>query len=167
MNATLIINGKEYTVEVPQETMNALEPQKPKGKFIPVNNDTYYFVYECNNKQKKKYAIASRIFISLFTVDVTIVQNTPVFRTEDDAQEYIHYLIALDKHIFEPDWENKEQFKCCINFDWNSSLLYTYCWDVIQIASSHFFPSREAADAFIAEAGEDNVKKFMFDIWGD
>ena len=129
-------------------------------KFMP-STGQYYFVshqgrvygHDCDN--------------SIY--DCILRDRDYVFKTKNDAKEYAKYLKALKKYRYEftaDDFENEDIKKYylyynsiddCIGFD----------FDFIRVNNKVLFKSEESCKKFIKEVDEENIKKFMFDIWGD
>ena len=130
--------------------------EKSNSKFVPLVGEKYYYVnYDYEIKEVKNLS-------DLF--DKMIVSKDYVFATEEEAEEYAKYLIALEKyrHKFTND-ELKNisipKFQLCL---YENTIEYIGCRTV---NGKILFKSSDDCDLFIREVGIDNIKKLMFDIW--
>lgn len=150
---------KDKEIEITEEGI--LKVVEKKSKFVP-------------KKGEKCWLINSRGFIDYLKygnndkIDRWIANHTPVFATQKEAEEYKHYLEVLDKYKYEfsvEEWEN-----CCIPkyYMWmdykERSLKFDIAYSV-KFANYIYFKSLEDAEAFIKDVGNENVKRFMFDVW--
>lgn len=127
-----------------------------KGKFIPKKGEKYWFVDFFGDVLRSEN-IGSE-------ADKIIAKHHPLFRTKEEAEDYRHYLKRLDKYTFKPDWEDKNQEKWEICYECQDNEIVVS--DVYSMCSAvRHFPSLDAAEAFIDKVGEENVKRFMFDVW--
>lgn len=134
--------------------------EKKTGKFIPNEDERYWFV---NEYGEIDHAVYSDIEMLQWTIN-----HHPVFRTEEEAEEYKDYLDLLDKYKYEfsdEEWKDEETNKWfieCIYPDTRFVIVYNYS---VKCPFHAYFKLKEDAEAFIKEAGEENVKRFMFDVW--
>ena len=133
--------------------------EKKTGKFIPNEDERYWFV---NEYGEIDHAVYSDIEMLQWTIN-----HHPVFRTEEEAEEYKDYLELLDKYKYEfsdEEWKGEELkwFIECIYPDTHFVIVDSYS---VKCPFHAYFKTQEDAEAFIKEAGEENVKKFMFDVW--
>lgn len=162
---TVSYKGKEVKLELTDEQKASVDAQIEGKKFIPKLHETYYFVVDTGCKGRYEIDVAVH---TNSTFDWTSMKCRPVFPTKWHANVYRNYLEALDKHTFQPDWENHEEKKYFIVYDfkYNRIDIDDYMTDtLIGSSKTPYFKSVEDAEQFIKEVGEDNIKKFMFDIW--
>ena len=134
--------------------------EKKTGKFIPNEDERYWFV---NEYGEIDHAVYSDIEMLQWTIN-----HHPVFKTEEEAEEYKDYLELLDKYKYEfsdEDWENEYIKKWLLQYFAYSGELSGGCTYNSKLPNCTYFKTQEYADAFIKEAGEENVKRFMFDVW--
>lgn len=125
-------------------------------KYIPKSNEEYYYLSE--------YGIARRTHYDCSSDSKWIIGHQPVFRTPNDCRIYKRYLDLLDEYTFEPDWNDDGQQKHYICYSHNKSALEVdYYWGLQ--TGMYNFESEEKAREFIGKVGEQNVKRFMFDMW--
>lgn len=158
---TVNYKGKKVEIELTEEQVREIEKTIKVEKFIPTNDQRCYFVYKNTNNQ---YIIDYTEYAVDYGTDCAIIQNLPVFRTEAEAEVYKHYLEALDRYTFEPDWEDTE-FVCIIEYSYLNKKLYVDEIKVVSVGKVPYFVTPARAQQFINEVGKDNVKRFMFDIW--
>lgn len=134
--------------------------EKKIGKFIPNKDERYWLV---NEYGEIDHAVYSDLEILQWTIN-----HHPVFRTEEEAEEYKDYLDSLDnyKHDFsDEEWKDEDIGKIRLCFDNECEKLSFYFEFIIKSPNCVYFKTQEDAEAFIKEVGEENVKKFMFDVW--
>ena len=134
-----------------------LKVVEKKGKFVPKEGEVYWYI--------DSYGYIS----SEFEYDEWFIKHKTVFRTREEVQQYKRYLDVLDKYKHEfsdEEWKNKNIEKWYLSFMSEYSDAF-YCRP--SYTSKHpncvYFKSEEDAELFIKEVGEENVKKFMFDVW--
>lgn len=125
-------------------------------KYIPKRNELYYFVNASGSVDYYHYN--SDIF------DEWIIKHNHVFRSEEDCEIYRAYLELLDDYSFEPDWEDVESRKYHIIYNHDTKEIDCDVEFAMQYYK-HFFETSEKLNEFIEKAGEQNIKRFMFDIW--
>ena len=128
-----------------------------KGKFVPGINEKYCFITAHGN-------VACAVY-QADEMDDWAIKHHPIFRTEEEAEEYEHYLETLDEYTFKPDWDGEEQekYEICYGHRYKGIFISSPRTSVQSAVS--YFPSLSDAETFIAEVGEDAVKRFMFDVW--
>lgn len=130
--------------------------EKKKGKFVPKEGELYWFIDSYGD------------VCSEFECDEWFINHHPVFRTEEEAEEYKRYLEVLDKYKHEftdEEWKNRDINKWYMHYFASSDELsksYAYKFN---LPNCTYFKTQEDVESFIEEAGEENVKKFMFDVW--
>lgn len=134
--------------------------EKKKGKFVPKVEETYWYVRSNGNVDYYRYTNDK--------VDEYLLNHHPVFRTEEEAYEYKDYLELLDKYKYnfsDEEWLNGDILKWFVYYTHYNKLLDVRCNNVSKYPLTAYFKSEEDAEDFIEEAGKDNIKKFMFDVW--
>lgn len=150
------LKNKEF--EITEEGI--LKVVEKKGKYIPSKWERYCFV--------DTYGGIVADINSGNQGPQWCISHSQVFQTEKEAEEYKHYLEVLDKYKHEftdEEWksENIEKWHlCCCT---KNGKLSTFCKYIIKYSNCVYFKSEEDAKDFIKEAGKENVKKFMFDVW--
>lgn len=130
--------------------------EKKTGKFVPKNGETYWFV------DSEGYVSSE------FENNEWFIKHNPVFRIREEVQQYKRYLDILDKYKHEfsaEEWINENIEKWHLRYYTNSCELDLYNAYTIKSPNCTYFKSKVDADAFIEEAGEENIKRFMFDVW--
>lgn len=133
--------------------------EKKTGKFVPKEGKSYWYVN-----------LYGTVAIAIYDSDADrwLIKHHPVFRTEDEAVEYKRYLDVLDKYKHEftdEEWKDCNLVKWIIKYFCNDQTLHVFSRFVGKYSNCVYFKSEEDAKNFIKEAGEDNIKKFMFDMW--
>lgn len=150
------LKGKE--IEITDEGL--LKVVEKKGKFVPKVEETYWYVR--SNGDVDYYNFIND------EIDKYLINHQPVFKTEEKAYEYKDYLELLDKYKYnfsDEEWLNSDILKWFVYYIHSSKLLNVGCNNVSKYPLTAYFKSEEDAEDFIEEAGKDNIKKFMFDVW--
>lgn len=133
--------------------------EKKKGRFVPKKGE----------KDELYWYVDSYGYVgSELEYDEWLIKHKPVFQTQKEAEEYKHYLELLDKYKYnfsDEEWLNSDILKWFVYYTHYNKLLDVRCNNVSKYPLTAYFKSEEDADNFIEEVGEDNIKKFMFDIW--
>ena len=165
MKAKIIINKKEYEVEVTEEQLKEIE-KKSKKRWRAYNGEYYFYIdvggyighetemyYESDDF---KYSIGN------------------YFKTKKEAEEYRNKLIYKQQYRdyvnehneFEIDWKDQEQRKYNAAYDLMDDL---FCIDSSIVSYSEgvvYATSKQIIKDFIEEIGEDNFKKYILEIEG-
>ena len=162
MKLELKVGQRFEAIDLEGETLEVVEGgllkivEPKKGKFVPKEGELYWFIdlygYVCSE----------------FEYDEWFIKHETVFRTREEVQQYKRYLDVLDKYKYEfskEEWENEniEKWHLCCHTE--SGELSWYCAFTTKSPNCVYFKTQEDAEAFVEEAGEENVKKFMFDVW--
>lgn len=135
------------------------EKIKNSGKFIPNYGETYYYL-NVNGVIKCAACLNGEFDYRIFNTDCA-------FRTKEEAEEYSKYLNALKEYRYnfsihelkDPDVK-KYYIEYRIDEDKISYNSYHYL-----ISNKISFRTKQDCEKFIKEAGKENIKKFLFDIW--
>lgn len=133
--------------------------EKSNSKFVPLIEENYYYVNYDYKTIEKRYL--SDCF------DKLILSKDYVFATEEEAEEYAKYLKALEKYRYNftiDEIKNIGINKYYVEYeiDIDRMVAYSYCYHV---TNKILFKTKSDCENFIEEAGKENIKKFMFDIW--
>lgn len=154
MTGTKLEDLKNKEFEITEDGL--LKVVEKKVKFSPKEGESYWYV--------DSYGYVG----SEFEYDEWFIKHKTLFRTREEVQQYKRYLDVLDKykHDFsEREWKDCSLEKWSLFYhvdtgEFDCSETYTY-----KSPNCIYFKSLEAAEAFIKEAGTENIKKFMFDVW--
>lgn len=151
-----IIDGSELAGMMFEVQEDGTLKQIVKGKYLPKYGERYYYV--------NIYGLTNYADSDDDADDHWLFNHQLVFRTEEECEEYRKFLDLLDEYTFEPDWNNVQQVKGFIYYDHSvKQMNVSELW--IAQTTTIWFESREKAKEFINKAGEQNIKRFMFDIW--
>lgn len=125
-------------------------------KYIPKRDELYHYIGDYGNISKTGNICTS--------ADKWIMRRQPVFLLEDDCKIYKQYLELLDEYTFEPDWKDTESKKYHIIYNHDIKEI-DYDHSFAKQHQKYYFETLELADEFIEKVGEQNIKRFMFDIW--
>lgn len=150
------IKGSELqdkTLEVLEDgTLRIIE----SCKFLPQNRDVMWIVNVFGDIDKFIYNDTMNQYQYL-------INHQPSFRTKEECKEYKRYLDLLDEYTFKPNWKDDSN-KYYIYYEHRiKEILISF--DKYYESDTNYFETKGKAKEFIKKAGEENVKKFMFDIW--
>ena len=162
MKLKLKIGQRFEAIDLEGETLEVVEGgllkivNPKKGKYVPKEGELYWFIdsygYVCSE----------------FEYDEWFIKHKTVFRTREEVQQYKRYLDVLDKYKYEfsdEEWYSYKVEKWVLSFDVENDGLDCCETYTRKHPNCIYFKSLEDAEEFIEEAGKDNIKKFMFDIW--
>lgn len=162
---TIKYHGKDVEIELTENQIMEIEKQVKVEKFFPQNCEIYWFVYK---NYHNEYAINKQHVVNYSIMDLIAIQNIYVFRTEAEAEIYKHYLETLETHAFKPNWKDINEKKYFVTYNFKHDVLdIDYITSELSNSKTHYFESIEKVTQFIAVVGKENVKKFMFDVWGN
>lgn len=130
--------------------------EKKKSKFVPKDGESYWYV--------NPYGVVANTRYDSDT-DRWLIKHHPVFRTIEEVGEYKRYLDVLDKYKHEftdEEWKNGDIDKWYMHYFASSDELSKSCAYKFNLPNCTYFKTQEDVESFIEEAGEENVKKFMF-----
>ena len=162
MKLELKVGQRFEAIDLEGETLEVVEGgllkivEPKKGKFVPKEGELYWYV--------DSYGYVG----SEFEYDEWLIKHKPVFRTREEVEEYKRYLDVLDKYKHEftyEEWENRDIEKWRLYYFIVSDELTKSRAYKFKLPNCTYFKTQEDVESFIKEAGEENVKKFMFDVW--
>lgn len=139
--------------------MNLYELKRNKAKFFPKMNEKYSFI--------DVYGRLLTIRNEDDLMDRWLIKHYPVFKTKEEARDYLHYLDLLFEYRYEfsrEEWKDDYIDKWFIKYDYNDDRLIT-AYNLTSKCSCYYFKSEKDAKAFVEKAGAENIKKFMFNVW--
>ena len=145
--------GKE--LEVLEDGTLRLIEEKPT-RYIPQAGETYYFI--------SFYGIIHFTTNGNPISDSWLINHYPVFRTYEDCEEYKKFLELLDEYKSELDWVNGS-YKYHLYYDESTDCLDISHNLICQTQGTFYFKSIEDVNEFITKAGENKIKRYMFDVW--
>lgn len=128
-----------------------------KGRFIPKIGECYWYI--------DNFGRVCQVVFENDEADKWILKHHLVFETEVEALECKVFLELLHEFTFKPDWNNGDQEKNRILYGHIVKKIIILNQHVLQYGDLNYFETREKAIEFIEKAGEENIKKFMFDVW--
>lgn len=137
-----------------------LKVVEKKGKYIPSKWERYYFV--------DTYGGIVADINSGNQGPQWCISHSQVFKTQKEAEEYKHYLETLDKYKHEftdQEWKDVNIEKIHLVFHSDNGEIGLFFELTVKCPNCVYFNTDEDAENFVKEAGEENVKKFMFDVW--
>ena len=154
------IKGEELAgreLEVLEDGTLRLIENKNHGRYIPQPDEEYWYI--------SHYGAIHSTANDSPTSDSWVIDHHLVFRTEGECEEYKKFLALLDEYKCELDWKDESENKHHLYYDWKTDKIKIDFNNIYQTQGSFYFKSMEDAKEFIAKAGEDNIKRFMFDVW--
>ena len=166
MKAKLILNDKEYEIEVSEEQIK--EIKKPKYKrWRAEEGEEYYFLSDLGE-------ILSAI--DCRDKSDTFLYNTDnYFKTVEEAEFRIRKLLAIQEYedflandlVTDEDWKNPNilKYKAYFDFDPLRGLgIRTSADCLMKYQGAIYSKSKEKIEKFIKEFGEDNFKKYILEV---
>lgn len=163
MKAKLILNNKEYEVEVSEEQVKEIE--KPKGKRWRAEMDNGYYYLD-------DFGDIICVQDQIVDIDDFRYNTGNYFKTEEEAEEYKKKLLYQQQYkdflgedlVTEDDWKKPSLGKhaACIDNYCNGLTITTN--NYLKIQGVIYSNSREKIENFINLIGEDNFKKYILEV---
>lgn len=146
--------GKELEV-LDDGTLRLIENKSKK--FIPNTGEEYWYIHNLGSIESTLNDGADE--------DYWLMRQQMVFKTKEECEEYKEFLELLDEYRSELDWNNENELKFRLHYNNISDKIEIDCNGGHQIQGVFYFKRESDIDCFIKRAGEDNIKRFMFDVW--
>lgn len=133
--------------------------EKSNSKFVPLVGEKYYYV-------NYDYEIIEKRYLS-DCFDKFILSKDYVFATEEEAEEYSKYLSALKQYKYNftiDELKNANIKKFYIEYRIDEDRITYNSYRYLK-QNKISFETEDDCEKFIEEAGKENIKKFLFDIW--
>ena len=131
---------------------NDIEKVKPKGRYIPKKGELYFFVGMYGG-------IIANVYDS--EQDEYVIKHNLVFRTKEEAEDYKWFLDQVDKYKKE-FVTGQPNYRLCFDFEYNKLFLTKN--DHIKHHKDYFGNIGNIKE-FRNIAGDDRIKKYMFNVW--
>lgn len=163
MKAKLILNNKEYEVELKEEQVKEIE--KPKYKrWRAEEGEKYYFlsdlgeILSANDCRDKS--------------DNFLYNTDNYFKTKEEAEFRKKQLLYLQQYkdylgddlVTEDDWKNANILKYCALYNYSTKQIEIYLYYDQKFQGAIYSKSREKIKEFIFNLGFDNFKKYILEI---
>lgn len=163
MKAKLILNNKEYEVELKEEQVKEIE--KPKYKrWRAEKGEKYYFlsdlgeILSANDCRDKS--------------DNFLYNTDNYFKTEEGAEEYRKKLLYRQQYIdyigedlvTKDDWKDGNILKYCASYDHDDNTVFISCNTYIKSQGTIFSKSEKKIQEFIKIMVEKNFKKYILEV---
>lgn len=163
MKAKLILNNKEYEVEVSEEQIK--EIKKPKCKrWRAEEGEKYYFlsdlgeILSANDCRDKS--------------DNFLYNTDNYFKTEEGAEFRRQQLLYLQQYkdflgedlVTEDDWKDDDILKYYAYYDYDSNIVDIDGFIYFKFQGTIYSKSKEKIENFINLIGEDNFKKYILEV---
>lgn len=163
MKAKLILNNKEYEVEVSEEQVKEIE--KPKYKkwraekcetYCSINSDGTTCIYTDFGD----------------VIDNFLYSIGNYFRTKEEAEFRRQQLLYLQQYkdylgedlVTEEDWKDNDILKYYAYYDYDSNIVDIDGGIYFKFQGTIYSKSKEKIENFIEEIGEDNFKKYILEV---
>lgn len=163
MKSKLILNNKEYEVEITEEQVK--EIKKPKGKrWRAEKRKTYFNIYLDGT---------ACIYTELGdATDKFLYSIGNYFRTKEEAEEYRKKLLYRQQYkdfigedlVTKDDWKDDNILKYCASYDHDDNTVFIRCNTYIKSQGTIFSKSKEKIQEFIKKIGEENFKKYILEV---
>lgn len=162
MKAKIILNGKEYEIELTEEQVEEIE--KPKYKRWQAKTGYGYWYMDSYGEVRKTadyYTPKDNFHFSIGNY----------FKTEEEADEYKKKLIYRQQYKdyigedipTKEDWENNNLYKYVATYSFDNKKIIIFSGIDIK-DESIYSKSEEKIKDFIKEIGEDNFKKYVLEV---
>lgn len=129
---------------------------KKKGKWIPEFGEEFYYVNDA------EYVASSRWGNTL--TDNYRRDFLRIFRTSDEAFRYVDIMRACKEASFEPDWEDADQNKYTVYYDYVDKQLRISYHNSCNYGERFLFESKEIAQGLIDKLGEKDIAKYVLGV---
>lgn len=129
-----------------------IEKVEPKGRYIPKNGEYFWYVTTYGFILKDRFINEQNKYA---------IEHNIVFRTEEEAKDYKWFLDQVDKYKKE-FITGQPNYRLCFDFEYNK---------LFMVQNNHikhhkdYFGNIENIKEFRNIAGDDRIKKYMFDVW--
>lgn len=163
MKAKLILNNKEYEVEVSEEQVKEIEKPKYKRWRAEMDNNYYYLDdfgdVQCGEDQK--------VDIDDFRYNIGNYG-----KTEGELEEYKKKLLYQQQYkdflgsdlVTNDDWKDTDKAKYCVRYGLQDDLITILSSYFYKIQGAIYSNSKEKIEKFIKKIGEDNFKKYILEV---
>lgn len=149
------LEGRE--LEVLEDGTLRLIKEKPT-RYIPQAGETYYFISVSGTI---RFATNENLIS-----DSWLINHYPVFRTCEDCEEYKKFFELLNEYKCNLNWGNEnDEEKYYLRYDKSTDCLDISHNLICQTQGTFYFKSIEDVNEFITKAGENKIKRYMFDVW--
>ena len=163
MKAKLILNNKEYEVELKEEQVKEIE--KPKYKrWRADKGEKYYFLSDLGEILS---AIDCRDKSDNF-----LYNTDNYFKTEEGVEFCKKQLLYIQQYkdflgedlVTEDDWKDNDILKYYAYYDYDSNIVDIDGGIYFKFQGTIYSKSKEKIEKFIKEIGEDNFKKYILEV---
>lgn len=163
MKAKLILNNKEYEVEITEEQVKEIEKPKYKRWRAEMDNGYYYL---------DDFGDILCVQDQIVDIDDFRYNTGNYFKTEDEVYEYKKKLLYRQQYIdyigedlvTKDDWKDDNILKYCASYDHDDNTVFISCNTYIKSQGTIFSKSKEKIQEFIKKIGEDNFKKYILEV---
>ena len=146
-NLNIILSGNYKSLEI--IPINNI----PKTKFIPKKNEEFYYI--------GNYGGICYTNNDNFLGNEYIIEHQLVFATREQAEDYKWFLDNVNAYK-KPFIRNEHNYSIHYNCA-DKSIGIGY--DISTMFGNLYFGGENNINAFIENAGEERIKKYMFNIW--
>lgn len=130
----------------------SIEKVKPKGRYMPEHGEYYWYASTLGG-------IVGQPYEDEF--DEYVIKHNLVFRTKEEAKDYKWFLDQVDKYKKE-FVTGQPNYRLCFDFEYNKLFLTKN--DHIKHHKDYFGNIGNIKE-FRNIAGDDRIKKYMFNVW--
>ena len=146
---------KHGDCEVTEEMEKYIKPKK-KGKWMPVAGERYWYVTSYGSVYSDTW---SRHYADEYRIDFL-----RIFKTEKEAERYLEIQKACKKASFEPDWENDDQRKFYLVYDYRTNSVTTDTGWSVKLTNCYYFESEYEELVLINKFGEKDIVKYVLGV---
>lgn len=166
MKAKLILDNKEYEVEINEEQIKEIEKSKYK-RWRAEKGEGYFYISSDGTVYKNK---EFEDFIDTF-----LYNTDNYFKTVEEAEFRKRKLLAIQEYedflgndlVTDEDWKNPNIFKYKAYFDFDPLRglgIRTSADCLMKYQGAIYSKSKEKIENFIKKIGENNFKKYILEV---
>ena len=141
--------------EVTEEMEKFIE--KPKGKWVPGEDDRYYYINSAGIVEYAKYCNINHA--SRYRRDFL-----RIFKTKEEAERYREIMKACKEASFEPDWEDFHQHKLFMVLDHSTNTIVIDACRGRNFNAPFYFKNSEIIEELIKRFGEKDIAKYVLGV---
>lgn len=92
-------------------------------------------------------------------------QLNRVYRTREECERYLDIHKALEEASFEPNWNDGQQPKFYLIYNWMNNRVDCDCVYGFQHLSSYYFKKSSTVNDLFERFGGDDIAKYVLGIW--
>lgn len=130
------------------------------GISIRVQNGDKCYIVDSTNSIVEMYEFDTKYPSHRF-----YYQLNRVYRTREECEYYLDIHKALEEASFEPNWNDGQQPKFYLAYNWMNHVVDFDCSYQFQHLESYYFKDSSTINNLIERFGNDDIAKYVLGIW--